>query len=327
MGKYILSKLLWVVPAILAILLINFLIIHLVPGDPVQAILGDFPVPPEYMARIKQELGLDQSVTMQLWLYLLHLFQGNLGFSFANRQPVLDLILIRSVYTLMIMIPALVAASIIGLVLAMLAAPRAGGVVDTGITCFSLFGHSVPVFWLAQLLVLLFAVVLGWLPAQGMMSLRRSPTGWAAFADTLQHLILPALCMTVYYIAIVARVARVSVINVLSQDFVLTARAKGLSRSRVLWRHVLPNALIPVVTVIGYNFASSLTGAILVETVFAWPGLGSLFISSIANRDYPVLQGIFLLTAITVILANLITDIAYALLDPRVRRRYESSHA
>jgi peptide/nickel transport system permease protein len=167
--------------------------------------------------------------------------------------------------------------------------------------------------------VIVFAIKVHLLPAQGMFSLRERLTGWPYVLDVLWHLVLPMFSVTIYYVAIVARVARASVLDALSQDFVLTAKAKGLSRRHVLWRHVLPNALIPVVTVIGYNFGYSLTGAILVETVFAWPGLGNLFITSIGNRDYPVLQGIFLLTAIAVVIANVATDLIYASLDPRVR--------
>ena len=182
-----------------------------------------------------------------------------------------------------------------------------------------------PIFWLGQLLVILFAIKLRWLPAQGMITLRNTPTGWAAVWDVLWHLVLPALSVTIFYIAIVARVARASVL----ETHLAGLRADGAApracrRRAVLWRHVLPNSLIPVVTVIGYNFGYSLTGAILVETVFAWPGLGSLFITSIGNRDYPVLQGIFLFTAITVVIANVLTDMLYGVLDPRVRM---SQHA
>jgi peptide/nickel transport system permease protein len=184
----------------------------------------------------------------------------------------------------------------------------------------SLAGYSMPIFWLGQILVIVFAVNLRWLPAQGMISLRESPQGFAAVLDLLWHLVLPAFSVTIYYVAVVARVARASVLEAISQDYVLTAQAKGLSRRYVLWRHVLPNAMIPVVTVIGYNFGYSLTGAILVETVFAWPGLGTLFVSAIGNRDYPVLQAIFLFASIAVVIANVVTDLAYAALDPRVGR-------
>src|SRR5262249_13848729 len=163
-----------------------------------------------------------------------------------------------------------------------------------------------PVFWLAQLLIVVFAVNLRWLPAQGMGSARGAGTGFHFFIDFLRHLALPALCITLYYLAVVARVARSSMMEMLHQDFVLTARAKGLDEKTVMRRHVLRNGMIPVITVIGYNFGSSLTGAILTETVFGWPGLGDLFVTSIGNRDYPVLAGIFLLSAVAVVLANLL---------------------
>lgn len=324
MGRYILSRLAWAGPIVLAIVVTTFLIIHIVPGDPIQALVGDFPSPPGYIEQVRKDFGLDQPISTQLWLYLGNLAQGNLGYSFSNRQPVLDLVLDRSRYTLLVMIPALSFAALLGVVMALAAAPRAGGFFDSGITALSVVGFSIPIFWLGQLLVIAFAIQLPWLPAQGMVSARLSLEGWAYARDVLWHMVLPVFSVTIFYVAIVSRVARASVLEALSQDFVLTARAKGLSRREVLWRHVLPNAMIPVITVIGYNFGHSLTGAILVETVFAWPGLGNLFITSIGNRDYPVLLGIFLVTALAVVVANLITDILYAVLDPRVRSSYRS---
>jgi peptide/nickel transport system permease protein len=327
MTRYALNRIAWGIPIILGIVLANFVIVHLVPGDPVLALIGDFPAPPEYIEKVRRDFGLDQPLQTQLVLYIANLFQGDLGFSFTNRQQVLPLILTHARFTLLLMVPALILASVVGVILAMIAAPRVGGGTDSSITAFTLVGHSVPVFWLAQILIIAFAIELEWLPAQGMSDLREEHEGWAAVLDTLRHLVLPTATITLYYLAVVARVARVSVLNTMSQDFVLTAKAKGMSRRYVMWRHVLPNAIIPVVTVIGYNFGSSLTGAILVETVFAWPGIGSLFLSSIAARDYPVMQGIFFLAAITVVVANLVTDLLYALLDPRIRRGYGKSHA
>ena len=327
MGRFLLARLAWTVPILFVILIVNFLIIHLAPGDPVQALVGDFPAPSGYLDKIRHDFGLDQPLWVQLLRYGQNLLQGHLGYSFANRQPVLELILARAGTTLVLMIPGLIAASVLGVVLALAAAPRAGSAFDSGITALSLFGYSVPIFWLGQLLIILFAVDLGWLPAQGMTSLRGRATGWAYVRDVAWHLVLPAFSITIFFVAVVARVARASIVGVLSEDFITTAMAKGLSRRTILWRHVLPNAMIPVVTVIGYSFGYSLTGAILVETVFAWPGLGSLFVASIGNRDYPVLQGILLLSAVMVVLANLATDLVYALLDPRVRRGYGVAHA
>ncbi|RZI65511.1 MAG: ABC transporter permease [Variovorax sp.] len=323
MRSYLLSRIGWGLLIILCILVLNFLIVHMVPGDPLHALLGDFPVPPGYAEQIRAEFGLDKPITTQLGLYLLNLLQGNLGFSFANRMPVLDLILARLGPTMLLMLPALFFAAILGIVMGVTAAPRAGSVQDSALTAVSLFGYSVPIFWLGQMLVIVFAIHLGWLPAQGMKSMREEYEGWEAVQSLLRHLVLPGFSVMIFYIAIVSRVARASVAEALHHDYVLTAKAKGLSGRTILWRHVLPNAMIPVITVIGYNFGHSLTGAILVETVFAWPGIGSLFITSITNRDYPVLQGIFLLAAVSVVVINILTDLLYALLDPRVR----SSHA
>jgi len=324
MRSYILSRLGWGVLIVFAILILNFLIVHMVPGDPLDALLGDFPVPPGYAERIRAEFGLDRPLSTQLGLYLMNLLQGNLGFSFANRMPVLDLILARVGPTLLLMLPALFFAAVLGVILGVTAAPRAGSVQDSALTALSLFGYSVPIFWLGQMLVIVFAINLGWLPVQGMKNIRDQLTGFDAVLSVLRHLALPAFSVMIFYIAIVSRVARASVAEALHHDYVLTAKAKGLSSRSILWRHVLPNAMIPVVTVIGYNFGHSLTGAILVETVFAWPGIGSLFITSIANRDYPVLQGIFLMAAVSVVVINILTDLLYAVLDPRVRANHEA---
>lgn len=304
---------------VVGIVVVGFMITHILPGDPVDVLVGDFPAPPEYVAQVRHEFGLDAPLATQLWRYVANLAQGNLGFSFVNRQPVFSLILQRAGATLLLMVPALVFASILGVMIAVRAARRAGGAMDSFLTGVSLVGYSIPVFWLAQILIVVFAVKLGWLPAQGMFSIRTPSSGLGVVGDYAKHWVLPGLCVTVYYLAVVARVARSSMLEMLHQDFVLTARAKGLSERAVLWKHVLRNSLIPVITVIGYNFGYSLTGAILTETVFAWPGLGSLFVTSIANRDYPVLAGIFLLAAVAVVLANLVTDLLYAAADPRVR--------
>ncbi len=322
MRSYVLSRLAWGALIVLAVLVLNFLIIHMVPGDPLHALVGDFPVPPGYLEQIRAEFGLDKPITTQLGLYLLNLLQGNLGFSFANRMPVLDLILARMGPTILLMVPALFFAAILGIVLGVTAAPRAGSAQDSALTALSLFGYSVPIFWLGQMLVIVFAIQLGWLPAQGMKSMREELTGMDAVLNAMRHLILPGFSVMIFYIAIVARVARARVAEALHNDYVLTAKAKGLSRRTILWRHVLPNAMIPVITVIGYNFGHSLTGAILVETVFAWPGIGNLFITSITNRDYPVLQGIFLVAAVSVVVINIVTDLLYAYLDPRVRANH-----
>ena len=216
------------------------------------------------------------------------------------------------------MLPALVLSSIIGILVALVALRR-GGIVDTAITLLSLVGHSAPVFWVGQILILTFAINLHWLPAQGMINLRGLQPGLPAHVrDFVLHWLLPGTVVTLFYAGVVARVARASLREANTQDFVMTALAKGLSEREVVRKHVLPNALIPIVSVIGYNLGHAITGTIMVEAVFAWPGIGGLFLSSITNRDYPVLQGIFVLTAFTVVAANLITDLLYGLIDPRL---------
>jgi peptide/nickel transport system permease protein len=327
MMRYVVSRLAWTFPMLFAVIVINFFLLHLIPGDPLQMLVGEFPAPQAYIDQVRHDFGLDEPLPVQLYLYVTNLLQGNFGFSFANRQPVLPLLLQRAGYTSLLVIPSLVIASVLGIVLAVMAAPRAGTGVDAGITVLSLFGYSIPTFWLAQMMIVAFAVQLPWFPPQGMSSFRGAPQGWALIGDVVWHLVLPLISVTTYQIAVISRVARASVVAVASQDYVVTARAKGLSPRYILWRHILPNAMIPIVTMIGYKFAHLLTSAILVETVFAWPGLGNLFITSISTRDYPVLQGIFILTAFMVIFANLITDLLYGVFDPRVRLAVGHAHA
>jgi peptide/nickel transport system permease protein len=303
--------------------ILNFLLTHVLPGDPVTALVGQFPAPPAYVDLIRHDYGLDQPLLTQLWLYLVSLTHFNLGYSFGSQRPVLPLILQHAEATLALMVPALIVASLAGVALGGAAARRVGSLYDTVLSGVSIGGYSTPVFWLAQVLILVFSIKLGVLPAQGMSTVEATDTGgFAAFTDYLQHLVLPGAALAFFNIAIVARVARASMFEALHQDYTTLALAKGLNPTFVFWRHVMPNALIPIVTVIGYNFGSALTGAILTETVFGWPGIGSLFVASIAKRDYPVLEGIFLLTSFAVLAVNLITDLTYAVIDPRVARSY-----
>jgi ABC-type dipeptide/oligopeptide/nickel transport system permease component len=316
-ARFFWFRLAWALPIILVILVVSFFLTRLVPGDPILALVGDYPAPPEYIAEMRQIFGLDQPLPVQLGLYILNLFRGDLGFSFANQQPVLALVLERAMRTLYLMIPALILSSLLAVALGLFAARRPGGIIDSLITWLVLIVDSIPVFWMSQIFIIVVAVDLRLLPAQGMLSIR-GYSGPLIF-DFLLHWILPGLVVTLAYLTVVARVARASLFEMVNQDFVTTALAKGMTNGEVLRKHVLPNALIPVISVIGYNFGHAVTGAIMVEAVFAWPGLGGLFVSSIASRDYPVLQAIFLLTSITVVVTNLATDLLYGVIDPRVR--------
>jgi len=319
LGAYALERLVNAVPLVLGVIVVNFLLISLAPGDPVTALIGEFPAPPEYVERVRAQYGLDQSVPERLVRYLGSVVRGDLGFSFANRQPVLDLVVQRLGRTMLLMLTTVVLATFVGVVLGVWAARRPNSAVDGGATGFALAGYSIPEFWLGQILILVFAVWLGWLPAGGFRSIRAEYVGLDAVWDQARHMILPVLALSFRYMAITTRLTRASLLEVMNADYILAARARGLSERRVLWEHGLRAAALPIITVIGYNFSFIVAGSALVETVFGWPGVGRLMYDSIFTRDYPVLLGILLLVSITVILVNLVTDIAYALADPRVR--------
>ena len=313
------TRLLWALTTLVAVVVITFLLIHLVPGSPVTALMGRVPAPAGAVQALTDEYGLDQPILQQLFLYAGHVLRGDLGFSFINQQPVLSLIVPAAGATLILMVPSIIIATILGVWLGSVASRRPGSVRDSLVTVASLLQYSAPVFWVGQVLILFFAVRLAWLPAQGKSNFGVQP-GLPSLLDTAQHALLPVATITIYYMAITARVSRSSLLDTRLRDFVLTARAKGISTRRTWWVHVMRNAAIPIVTVVGYSFGEALTGTILTETVFGWPGIGSLFVASIAKRDYPVLEGIFIVTALTVILANLLTDVLYGVIDPRLRQ-------
>ncbi len=321
MRRLLLTRLLWAIPVVAVVVIVNFLLTRLVPGDPLVAIVGEYPVTPEYLAEIRHNLQLDKPLAIQLVSYLWAVMRGDLGFSFVNQQTVLSLVLQRAQASLLLLGPALLLATIVGLLFARISIARRGSG-RVLLSAIVLFGFSVPVFWLGQMLIVLFAVKLHWLPAQGMASMRgvhgALATGW----DFFLHWIMPGFTVGVFHVAVIARVAQASLRDAMSQDFVITARAKGISERAIFWRHILPNALLPVITVIGYNFGAALTGTIMVESVFAWPGLGTLLLNSITNRDYPVVQGIFLLSGSIIVLVNIATDLIYGFIDPRIRSGY-----
>lgn len=319
MIQFMVTRLLLAIPQLLGVGGAMFLIIHLVPGDPVIALVGDFPAPPEYIARIRAEFGLDQSLGERFFRYLMALVRGDLGFSFAYRTSVLHLIVERAGATILLTGTALIMGTSFGLLLGISSTRWSFSRLDNIISVISLAGFSIPVFWLGQLLIILFAVHLGWFPSTGMVSLRAPAVGWGRWMDILKHLILPASALSFGYLAITTRLTRTSMLEVLNQDYIRTARSKGVLEYRVLVRHAFPNAMLSVVTLIGYNIGLILSGSVLVETVFGWPGLGRLLYDSLFRRDYPVLMGIFLTVSTAAILANLLTDLTYAFLDPRIR--------
>ncbi|MBP6852747.1 MAG: ABC transporter permease [Rhodoferax sp.] len=320
MTGFILRRLLHALPLLLAVVVLNFLLIAFTPGDPILLLVGDFPAPPEYLEQMRREYGLDQPVWVQLWRYLAKVVQGDFGFSFAAQQPVAALIVARLGVTLELTLTALVFASAGGMVLGVAAARMRGRWPDTAIQTASSAGYSIPDFWLGQLLILTFAIGLGWLPSQGNSSVRDASTGLAGWLDHMRYLILPAFALSLRYLALITRITRASMLEVMGSDYILAARSRGASEWTVVVVHGLRNAAAPVLTVIGYNVGFILAGSALIEAVFAWPGIGRLLFESISRRDYPVMLAILLMVSTTVVLANLVTDVVHRLIDPRLER-------
>jgi peptide/nickel transport system permease protein len=297
-----------------------FLVVRLLPGDPVTAITGEYPVPAAYAAEIRASYGIDQPLPVQLGLYVAALARGDLGFSFKNQKSVNQLLRERGVNTLLLGGTAFVLATVLGVFLGVLSAARRAGFADRAIRSFAAFSYAAPVFWIGQLLILLLAVRFQVLPVAGMTSARGVSSGPAQVLDVLQHLLLPAIVLSLPIAAIHTRILRVSMIEALHAEYVKTARAKGLPEHTVVLRHALRNALLPLITVIALEIPTLFTGSVLVETVFSWPGLGRLLFDSIGSRDYPVVEAMLLLVTVAVIGANWFADILYGRLDPRLMR-------
>src|ERR671912_797006 len=304
MHRYLIRRLLLTIPVLLGVATLVFSLIHFIPGDPAQAMLGEGAAP-EDIAQLRQRLGLDRPLLVQYGSFLQGLVRGDLGVSLRNDQPVLQQILERMPATAELAFASMAVAILIAIPLGIIAAVWRGTAIDHSAMTLSLVGISVPNFWLGPLLAIVFAVELGWLPVGG--------------RGTLAHLVLPALTLGAALAAILARMTRASLLEELREPYVLAARAKGVSRSRAVLHHAFRNSLIPIVTILGLQFGVVLTGAVITETIFAWPGIGRLLIQSISFRDYPTVQGCVLLIAVTYVGVNLITDLTYGLLDPRIR--------
>jgi peptide/nickel transport system permease protein len=302
--RFLSRRLLGAVPVVLGVALTVFLLLHLVPGDPVELMLGDSARPADRLA-LRQSLGLDRSLGEQMLDYFGALARFDLGESLFSRRPVAQIIAERLPATLELAAAALAFALAIAIPLGLVAARHRDRPADTGAMAFSLLGISIPNFWLGPLLILLFSLGLGWTPVSG--------------RDAPGSLILPTITLGTALAAVLARMVRSALLEVLGEDFIRTARAKGLSEGRVLWRHALRNAWLPVLTLVGLQLGALLGGAVITETVFDWPGLGSLLIEGIRSRDYPVVQGCVLVISLAYVLVNLLTDLAYAWVDPRIR--------
>ena len=318
--RYVLRRLLQVVPAVASILVVTFAIVHFAPGDPVVAVAGDSG-DKAYYDFMRAKFGLDRPLPEQFLTYSGDVLRGDLGVSYVQGERVSTLIADRVPATLLLMGSALVLSTLGGIALGVLAARRPFGPFDLGVSTVALVGYALPVFWLAQLAMLTIAFRTGWFPIQGMTTARASYTGWAHVADVTRHLALPAVVLAASEVALVSRIARTGILAEMGRDYVRAAQAKGLSESGALLRHALRNALLPVVTVVGSRVGFLFSGAVLVETVFGWPGLGRLVLSAAQTRDHPVLLGMVLLVAFSLVLANLLTDLLYARVDPRIRYR------
>jgi peptide/nickel transport system permease protein len=317
--KPVLSRLWRSIAIVVAIAALNFVIVHMAPGDVADVMAGESgAASAEYVADLKQRFGLDQPLIVQLFVYMGRMAQLDLGYSFRFGRPVASLIFERLPATLILAIPTLILAFIMGSVLGVVASRRVGTWRDAAISIGALVFYATPLFWIGLMLIILFSVKLGWLPTGGMETVGANYTGFAHVLDVGRHMLLPVVTLSLFYMAYYARLMRASMLEVFGQDFIATARAKGLSEGRVAYRHVLRNALLPVVTVLGLQVAHLLGGTVLVETVFGWPGLGRLAFDSVLSRDVNLLLGILLMSSILVVSTNIAVEALYRWLDPRI---------
>lgn len=321
MTQYILRRLLVTIPVFIGITFAVYLAINLAPGDPINTMIPFEQLAeatPEEIAQIRHALGLDQPLLIRYTKWLGQLVQGNLGRSFKQKAPVLDLLQDRVVNTLKLSAAALLIALAIGITSGILMGLRQYSWLDYGLSMLTLAQWSTPPFFVALAAIYLFSVQLHWLPAFGMVSPRPPATVGAALWDQFTHLIMPATILGLYGSATYARYTRASVLDVLNSDYVTTARAKGLRGRAIVTRHVLRNAALPIVTIVGLSLGNLLSGAVIVETIFAWPGMGKLGVAATLERDYPLLMGVVVVGAIMVLLSNLVADLVYAWVDPRI---------
>lgn len=318
--EFVGRRLFWAVFVILGIIIVNFILLRLAPGDPAAIMAGQAGATDEqHIAQLRARFGLDRPMHEQLLSYVANVARFDLGLSARQQIPVADLIIQRLPATLLLTGVAFLFSLAVGILLGALASRRAGGWADSFITVLALAAYATPIYWLGLMFILIFSVGLGWLPAYGMSTVGAGGMGTFAYVlDVARHLLLPALTLGLFYMAVYARLTRASMLEVQDQDFVKTARAKGLPEGRITRAHILRNAVLPVISYAGFQAGHLIGGAVLVETVFGWPGIGRLAFDALLQRDYNLLLGVFLFTAIMVIVFNIITDLVYTLVDPRI---------
>lgn len=321
-AAYALRRLAQAVPTVLVIVALNFMLLQLAPGDAADVLAGEAgSATPEFMAQLREKFGLDQPVGVQLLLYMKQIVSFDLGYSFRHSMPVADLILARLGPTLLLMVTVFLIAVGTGALLGSLAARNLNRWQDNMISMLTVLAYATPVFWAGLMLIVVFSIKLGWFPTSGMQQVAAFHEGAAKVRDIAHHLVLPAFTLTMFYMALYTRLMRASVLEQSSMDYVVTARAKGLTERQIARRHVFRNALLPVVTMAGVQAGAMLGGAVVVETVFAWPGLGLLAYESLFARDLNLLLGIFFVSTCLVVVVNLVVDLAYSFLDPRIELR------
>jgi peptide/nickel transport system permease protein len=318
--RYVLRRLLQAIPVVLGVVVLNFLLLQLAPGDAATVLAGEAGgAPAEYVQALRERFGLDKPVPVQLALYVKNILALDLGYSFRNQSPVLPLILARLSATLLLMGTTLVLSIGGGVLLGLLAAVWVRTWKDHLISVAAIIAYAMPLFWIGLMLILLFAIKLDWLPTSGMEDAAAFYEGSERVVDIARHLVLPAITLSLFYMALYARLMRATMLEQRGLDYVTTARAKGLTERQITMRHVVRNALMPVVTVAGVQVGGLLGGSVVVESVFAWPGLGQLAFQSLFARDLNLLLGIFFISSCLVVLVNIVVDVVYVLLDPRVR--------
>jgi peptide/nickel transport system permease protein len=320
--RYLIRRFAQAIPILLGIVILNFLLLQLAPGDAADVLAGEAgSATPEYMAQLRERFGLDKPVSVQLLLYVKNILTLNLGFSFRHGMPVLYLILERLWPTLLLMGTTLVLSVGLGMLLGVLAAIRVHSWRDNLISIFAIIAYATPLFWIGLMLIVVFSINLGWFPASGMETVAAFYEGWDRVVDIAWHLVLPATTLSLFYLALYTRLMRATVLEQQGMDYVVTAEAKGLTERQITFRHILSNAVLPVVTMAGIQVGSLLGGSVIVESVFGWPGLGLLAYQSLFARDFNLLLGIFFFSACLVVLVNLMVDVLYLALDPRIELR------
>ncbi|MAJ49867.1 MAG: ABC transporter permease [SAR324 cluster bacterium] len=317
--RYIIRRLFQAVPIVLAIIVLNFFLLNMAEGDAVDVLAGEAgSATPEYMAELRAKFGLDQPLPVQLLVYLKNIISLDLGYSFRHDMPVSVLIVDRFWPTLLLMVSTIILAVLFGILLGLLAAINLNTWKDAVISVFALITYATPLFWVGLMMIVVFSINLRWFPTSGMENIAAFYEGFDRFVDISRHLVLPTITLSLFYLALYTRLMRASMLEQYGQDYVVTARAKGLPERRITFGHVLRNALLPVVTMAGVQVGALIGGSVIVESVFAWPGLGMLAFESLFARDLNLLLGIFLISSVLVVVVNLIVDVIYCFLDPRI---------